>query len=231
MKLRRLLVLLLPLVLPAAIAGADPINIFNTGVNGLGVVLPAGSVDGHWKIDASTGVFPGPDAFVPGDTAFPFPPWIANDLVSKWIVPDLDDLGGANEEYGYGALYTYRTTFDLDGLVASTASLSGRWASDNQTVHILLNGVDTGIAPNCADSTSDVTCFTAFTSFSITTGFFDGINTLDFVVLNGKMDPAAGGPSGLRVEIAGAADAVPEPGSLFLLGSGLLALAAWRRRA
>jgi hypothetical protein len=91
--------------------------------------------------------------------------------------------------------------------------------------------VDTGIAPNCANSVADTSCFTALHAFSIplAASFSAGINTLDFVVRNGAVG-VNGGPSGLRVEIAGEAQPVPEPTLLALLGAGLLGLGARRAR-
>ena len=203
----------------AGAASATPIVIFNTGVDGAGVALPDGSVDPHWQIIAGTLAFPGPNAYV-SNAGYPLPPWTANTAASKWISP----AANANQEFGVFDTYIYRTTFDLTGLIPGSASLSGQWASDNQTLEIRINGVNVLGAPNCANSTADLTCFTTFDPFSISGGFVAGVNTLDFVVLNG------GGPSGLRVEVAGSADPIPEPGTLLLLGSGITALAMRRRR-
>jgi hypothetical protein len=203
----------------AGMASATPIVIFNTGVDGAGVALADGTVDPHWQIIAGTLAFPGPNAYV-SNPGYPIPPWTANTAASKWISP----AAIANQEFGVFDTYIYRITFDLTGLIPGSASLSGQWASDNQTMEIRLNGVNILGAPNCADSTSDTSCFTTFDPFSIASGFVAGTNTLDFVVLNG------GGPSGLRVEVAGSADPVPEPGTLLLLGSGITGLVLRRRR-
>lgn len=217
--LRRLASAVLVALAMAGVASATPITIFNTGVDGAGAALPDGSVDPHWRIVAGTVAFPGPNAYV-SNAGYPIPPWVANTASSKWISPAAD----ANQEFGVFDTYVFQTTFDLTGFIPGSASLSGQWASDNQTLEIRLNGVNILGAPNCADSTLDVSCFTTFDPFSITGGFVAGVNTLDFVVLNG------GGPMGLRVDVAGSADPVPEPGTLLLLGSGITGLAMRRRR-
>jgi hypothetical protein len=193
-------------------------SLFNSGVLADGTTLAAGgAVDLHYTlISSADATFPGPSAFV--TSAIPGV-YLANGPNSKWIAPD------ANQNFGPCCAvgnYTYRTTFDLTGLDPSSAVITGLWSTDNNGLDILINGVSTGQTTGFAD-------FGAFTSFSITSGFAAGINTLDFSLNNG------GGPSALRVEIVSAtADqigSVPEPSTLLALATGLVALGgmAWRR--
>jgi hypothetical protein len=148
--------------------------------------------------------------------AFPIGPWIANDATSSWI-------GSTSMAPGD---FTYSTTFDLTGLNASTALISGNWAGDNSGVSILLNGSATGIAANAGSVN-----FAGFTAFNIdsTANFVSGLNTLSFTI-NNAADGNATNPAGLRVAMAGTADtastSVPEPsdfvGTAFAFGSVVL---------
>ena len=190
-----------------------PFTLFATGVNSAGA--PTTGTDSHYSIISA----PAPAPTGPANISTAIPgTWAANNATSKWISPQ-----NGNTNVAPGS-WTYRTTFDLTGLVPSTANIVGTWAADNSGL-ILLNGVSTG---------NTVAGFTvaSIRSFRITSGFRSGINTLDFVVTNAG---SSANPSGLRVlSIAGNADAVPEidPSSSALplaLTVGLLLLVGERR--
>jgi len=166
---------------------ADPIpGLFNTGLDANRVALPAGAVDPHYifTINPDSG---SSDAIVHNE-GFPISPgaWIANTASSKWIAPLADTAGAASGDY------TYELTFDLTNFDPTTASITGNWATDNGGLDILINNISTGSANTIQ--------FTAFTPFSITSGFSAGLNTIDFVLNN-----AALGYTGLRVELSGTA--------------------------
>jgi hypothetical protein len=183
-------------------------SLFNTGVDSGGMPLPGGSIDPHWSIVAgpSTGA-----AFVLTNQLLGS---YAQSSVSRWIWVNANGGGDVN-----GANYTFRLTFDLTGNPAS-ASLSGSWGVDNNG-SIMLNGsaaIGTGALSLSGGGGGN---FSTFHDFSITGGFVDGINTLDFVAEND------GGPGGLNVTNLMGTDtgSVPEMGSTFgLLFLALIAL-------
>ncbi len=197
-------------------AGTLPIpGLYNTGVDDNGVVLSDGSADPHYAMTVSPEGTPGPATAI---TSPPSPPWIQQTASSRWIGPN---VVGGNGEPG---VYTFETTFDLTGLDASSAVITGLWSVDNAGADILLNGNPTGNA--------QVGSFVELTPFSISAAegdvFLPGLNTLSFSVENAApAAPPLANPIGLRVEGL-VAYAVPEPGTwaLLLLG-GLL---AFRRR-
>ncbi len=200
------------LLAAASVAHAAPITtLFNTGVDATGTPLANGTLDTHYTLVA--GPILGAPRAADSTNGFPIPPWIGDDSISAWIGPV-----GDGQLNGPVATYDYQTTFSLTGFSAASASITGLWASDNEGVDILINGVSTGQV-----TTSQ---FTAFTTFTITSGFVAGLNTIDFIVHN------AGGPTGVRVEQTGTADAnvVPEPAALALFGMGAAMLGFARRR-
>lgn len=202
-------------------AQADPITLFNTGVNASGTPLADGTVgDPHYSLIT-----------VPAGTTdvrvrtsvggFPIGPYLGDNSFSAWIGPNNDP-----QVDGVPGLYDYRTTFSLAGFNPATASITGKWSTDNDGVAILINGVNSGNGP------TDFSQFSiGFAAFSITSGFTAGVNTIDFIVHNGGTDP---NPTALRVEMTGSAGAgVPEPASwaMMLAGfGGVGALMRARRR-
>ena len=177
---------LLGLSFLAGAAHAGSIQVFNTGVNGSGAPLFDGTVgDPHYTLI----VVPGGTTDIRVRTSAGGPPvtnaWLGDDSISAWIGPN-----NSPDVTGPDTYYTYRTTFDLSGFNPTTASLTGQWAADNEGSNILLNGLSTGKTGGT---------FNSWSPFTISSGFKDGMNTLDFIVANG------GGSTGLRVEVTGTA--------------------------
>ena len=200
--------------LPAAQAAT--VSLFNTGVDATGAVLPDSTVgDAHYSLISTPGGT-SDVRVISSASGFPIGPWLGDNSSSRWIGPNNDAQLNGN----VGA-FVYRATFDLTGLNAASALINGLWTTDNNGLDILINGVGLGY------TTAGGQFAAGFAAFQVTSGFVAGINTLDFVVNNG------GGPTGLRVEMTGNADlqqAVPEPGSLALVGLAIAGLGVARRR-
>jgi hypothetical protein len=194
-------------------------DLYNTGVDASHSVRADGATpDLHYALVA-----------VPGGTpitvvrraigGFPIPPYLGDNNLSAWIGPNNDhQLDSPPGDYDF------RTTFVLLPSEVATASISGRWSSDNDGVFIKLNGV-------AVSGPTDFAQFTDWAAFNITSNFLPGPNTLDFVVHNGgsgpgNNDPNAFGnnPTGVRVEMFGA---VPEASSMLVFGlTSIMALGA-----
>lgn len=205
------LLVLTAVIFVSGASNAAPItSLFNTGMITNETPLVEGSVDPHYELIANPDTFfPGSAAYVVITTGHPISDaWLANGLDSQWIAPRAnqdENIGGGN----IGGTYVYRTTFDLTGLDPATARISGRWSTDNIGSDILINGTSTGNSlPNFG--------WAQLHDFEISNGFIPGINTLDFVLFN------EGGPTGLRVEMAGTA-LVPEPSSMAFVCIAFLA--------
>src|SRR6266581_3257881 len=192
------------LVMP--LQGASIPGLFNTGVDNSGALLSAGAVDAHYKLITSADTnFPGPDSIVVNQD-FPIAgeagngPWLTNGPISKWIAPQADQtccgLGTAGGNGGnLPGDYVYRISFNLSGFDLSTVKITGQWAVDSEGVEIKINGTSTGTKiPPFPPQPSE-----SWHPFTITSGFVDGVNTLDFVVnrSSGKY------PTGLRAEVSG----------------------------
>jgi len=158
-------------------------GIFNTGVDAGRFPLLDSEVDPHYTLTVNAN---GPETEALAMGAIPSPPWVTNSATSRWIGPTIDSNGAAG-------LYTFRTTFDLLGFDPSTVILIGSWTSDNGTTEVRLNGVATGM--------TNPGTFTDLFEFQIDSGFVEGVNTLEFDVMNAG---EAANPVGLRIENIGA---------------------------
>lgn len=193
----RMAVTLAATALIAALAGtvhAESIAVFGTGVDDNGVTVVYGSQDPHYQfieIPAGQGAVPRP-AIV----AAPHPNYLVGDALgtvgTRWVA-----TSAAASASVPGGRFVYRTTFDLTGLDPSTALILGSVAVDDTMIDVLINGVSTGVTASGFRQLSGV--------FTIGTGFVDGVNTLDFVVLNSGFNP-----SGFRAALMGEADPVVE---------------------
>ncbi len=220
-------------------------GLFNTGVSGSGTALAQNEIDPHWTISASpfeatrsgtttiTGTVPN---FYNGEARAD---WVnawtsetANSGTSTWITPNLASLlPGQFEDQdvnGNMGLYTFRTTFTIPEAFAS-AQITGLWAADNYG----------GEVPDFEDNTPDVSQITNYIrlngteitpgllqydftarAFTISTGFIQGENILEFNVSN-TIGDFAPNPIGTQIVFTSATYAVPEPSVSILAASGL----------
>lgn len=210
-------------------------DLFNTGVDSSGNVLSAGATDPHWTVVASPGQSgtAGPVNFYNGPAkAESINEWKptnnlpANQATSRWITPP-NAAGtvfftpvGTPVNCNSGT-FVYQTTFTLPTGFTS-ATITGRFACDNTSPGLLLNGFGATVGSVDADK---------FLTFSFTEGFQSGSNTLQFYVFNDP-DTAVPNPTGLQVQLTGVY-AVPEPSALALavVGAGLAGFAIRRGRS
>ena len=194
-------------------------TLYSTGVDAGGLVIApgGGATDPNWAIlERADGGTLGPAVVQLNN-----PAWLPNDTAgtagSSWISINDDDVPVAD------GTYRYQTTFDLTGLVESTAAITGTTSPDDLVTGVFLNGVSQGITAND---------FVLALAFAINSDFIAGVNTLEFVMFNrdGGGTPGVPSPHGLRVELSGTADVIPEPSSFVLSSLALLGLCAVRRR-
>lgn len=189
-------------------ARAASIPIFSTGVDASGNPLANGAADPHWTVTLNTTGTPNTPAgqaqVVTG--GYPVPPWYdpsAHGLDARWITPSPFSSNWGDGEIDYSQTFTGATNISL--------SLT----SDDGVLDVLVNGHSLGI------KATDWSTF--FGPFSIpNSDLTGGANTLVIRTTN-----SGGVVTGVLVSIA--ASAVPEPGSIVLLGIGLGGLFACRR--
>ena len=205
------LILLFSLPFLSQLVSAGTITLHNTGVNSSDVLVADGAAASFWSLSAE----PAGASEAIGSNPFRFhhPAYFADTATAAWVSP------GSSGNAGVGGNYTYDLVFDLTGLDPATASISGIFGTDNDG-SISLNG-------NAPVATTGFAGFGATTSFSFTSGFLSGLNTIHVTVDNG------GDPTAFFVQFnSGTADSpsgVPEPTTFLLMGSGLGGLALIRR--
>ena len=173
-------------------------GLFSTGVDGAGVKMGSGT-DTHYKVVENS----------LAQAVVVFQGSYALSSTSSYIWQDAFGNPG-------NVTRTFRTTFSLAaGFNPLTATLAGKWSTDNLGLNITLNGVASGATSGG---------FGSFTNFMITNGFVVGLNTMEFVVQD------QGAPGGLAVtDLVGtatvAATTVPEPSTVALMAAGLFGVA------
>lgn len=208
---------------------ADPVSTIHSTGDGISV----GGQDLYYTIVANPGgpVTQAAYATSPGTSpSFPFQAWGSNGPNSKWISPQASYTSAGADAVGS---WTFQTTFDLTGYVASSLSFgTAEFWADNQLTGIFLNGYNIGYTANVSPTNSNFPSSTSFASLlnaAIPGHILAGVNTLSFVVNN--YSGATGNPVGLQVNLSTvSATPVPEPAALGLVAATALSFVVFRRR-
>jgi hypothetical protein len=212
---------LLALAIPVVTSAAPITDLFSTGLDASGTLLPNGGTDPHWTVISSPTISGTPNFYNGSAKAYYITAWTpTNQANSQWIsmpnggndttefVPTDQFVEGAVYEF-VPQDYVYQTTFTLPADFV-TAEITGRWVADNEGIAMKLNG-----ATKPFGSIVD-----GFQTFSITDGFVAGSNTLSFDVRNLRQVAENFNPTGMQVQLSGTY-AVPEPTGMGLAASGL----------
>jgi uncharacterized repeat protein (TIGR01451 family) len=141
----------------------------------------AGQQDPLWELVA---VPPNQTGAFPSYATIPYSSWVSATPPAGWIhrvqnpTPQADSAGN----------YTYRLQFSLNPAFYSAVQIVGSYSADNSAT-VQLNGVTQTFCPG-------IVCFQGLHSFSINSGFVNGVNNLDIIV-NNSSGPS---PTGLLVE-------------------------------
>jgi hypothetical protein len=216
----------------AGTAQAQSINI-STGTNGSGAVLANGAVDPYWLISVAGGAFNPAVVLYPSDQCCGMES--ANTTRAKWI-NNVTNPNSPNPDGWNNDPYTVvRRTFDLSGYDPTTLSITGVWRAADGVIGAFLNGNLLFTSPLfTASGDQNTGNWGADNPFVVALGsasFNAGVNTLDFQLetLNGVYDGLY-----LDATVTGQVSTAPEPASIVLVATGLLAIAgvaARRRRA
>ncbi len=180
-----------------------PIRLFNTGVG-----LRGGQADPHWQIAARSDDhgFRPKSAVVRGwrdNTFLPDDP-----ARSQWI-----SLIAGDGLVPQDVVYLFRTTFDLTGMLPSTAVVRGKFMGDDRIIGMRLNGRRLSVPRH-----RDTGPFFEWTSFQVSAGFVKGTNVLEFDVLNSNpaespgLRRVVGSRMSFRAELEGQAAEDPAVG-------------------
>lgn len=222
---------------PAALHAAAIQGLFNTGVSGSNTALGQNEIDPHWTIEASptflgSGTSPNYNGEARVDWVTAWTTNTPNTATSTWIVPNLAVLlPGQFEEQDVNAnmgLFTFQTTFTIPEAFAS-AQITGLWAADNyggQVPDYNVNNPEPSAITNFIRLNGNVISpglqvygFEA-QPFTISSGFVQGLNTLEFNVSN-TFGVSIPNPIGTQIVFTSATYAVPEPPVSILAVSGI----------
>ena len=165
-----------------------PIKVFNTGKG-----LQEGDLDPHWQIVAASNN----PAFKPQTAVVATVPegsWAPNEPSrSQWI------SSGGEHPFALSGIYTFRTTFDLTGMLPKTAILRGCFLVDDFIQSMRLNGHDVPLK-ECESGERK----SLYRQFTIDQSFVEGVNVLEVEVRNSDAgDKTKPNAMGLRVELQG----------------------------
>jgi hypothetical protein len=179
-----------------------PLRLLDVADTGRG--LRIGSRDSRWRITAghaSGGSFP-VQAMVESTQPYmledPVSPNLPNGVggSSQWVsVP-----GGVTRGVPAHAAFTFETSFDLTGIEPDSVHLMGQILVDNRVQEIRVNGKKLAIEPFEIFRTED---FQRFHVIEIAEGFVEGVNRIEFDVINGTVNDGANNPMALRAEWQG----------------------------